>query len=346
MANRNQAQSPETVISVDTNAADPAKAVTRQNADLAAAARGDDDGRGRRKTPLEEQMMKRMNRLGKNLERQFDQRLATEQAAWQRQRSELTAEIARLKVEGGGSDDKADQAHEAAINALKEKLEAAYEKGDSKASAAITLEISQLDAKYWAKKAAAAGQTTRESAAADGSGTRQQQQTERKGPTVAGSRFIKANADWWEDPEYLAENASANAIFLDLVNNEGFDAKSEETFVEVAKRLKAKFPELEVKAGRKGGDPDDADDEGDEDDDDADARSQNRDRGDDNARGTRRAAAGGFQDRGQANNRNRGGQQTLTSADIETMKACRLDPDNDKDVVQFMRERTALEAAS
>lgn len=346
MADRNQARTEsETEISVDTNAADPTKAVTRRNTDIAAAARGDDEG-DKPKSKAEREMIKRMTRLGKNLERQFDQRLAAREADWQRERSDLTKKLDRLSVEGTGADDAADVAHSAALKALQEKLEAAYEKGDSKASAALTLEISQLDAKYWAAKAAKAGVATREESVDRGSQQQQPQSRAGKGPTVAGSRFIKANEEWWEDPDYLAEQASANAIFIQLTQKEGFDPKDQETFVEVAKQLKAKFPKLEVKAGRKGGDDDD-DDELDDPDAERD-RGDDRDRdrgGDEGSRTQRRAAAGGFQDRGAANARNRGGQQTLTKQDIQTMKDCRLDPDNDKDVVQFMRERTALENA-
>lgn len=344
MSDRNQArQEPETVISVDPNAADASKAVTRRTTDIAAAARGEDEGDGAKpKSPAERDMMKRMRRLGKNLERQFDQRAASREAEWQRERSELMAKIDRITVDGGGGDDRADVAHDAAIKALQEKLEAAYEKGDSKASAQITREMSELDAKYWAAKAAKAGQTTRETATTDTGGTQQPTARAGKGPTAAGSRFITANEDWWDDPDFKVEQSAANTIFLHLTNVEGFDAKDSETFVEVAKQLREKFPKLAVKAGRKGGDPDDDDDPGE--DDDVANQDRDADRGaDEGHRSTRRAAAGGFQDRGQAKGRNRGGLQTLSKEDIETMKSCRMDPDNDKDVLTFMRERTAME---
>jgi len=341
MADGNQARrAPETgerEISVDLNAADPAKAVTRRNsADIARDVRdnADTDTGTRGRTKLEKDMFKRMSRLERNLERQFDQRLAAREAEHQRELSAMKERLDKVAVDRSG-DDAADQAHETAIAALKQQLEAAYEKGDSKASADITLQISKLDAQFWAKKANAAGVVQREKPA---DGTQQQQppaRTSKTGPTIAGSRFIRANEDWWEDPEYVAENAACNAFYIELVTKEGFDPKSDETYKEIAKRMKEKFPDLGVKAGRRDPDEDDDDDEGARD---TDTETRQR---------QRRAPAQRLDDRGgDADSlRNRGTNRTLTKQEIETMKACRLDPDNDKDVVTFLREAVALERA-
>jgi hypothetical protein len=345
MPKENQGSSAsEREISVDMNAADPSKAVTRRKpADIGQGVRDDADG-DRPRTKAEKELFKRMGRLERNLEKQFEQRQAARDAEHQRQISELQAKLDRVQVDRGGGDDAADRAHETAINVLKDKLAAAYEKGDSKESAELQAQISRLDAQFWAKKAAAAGQTTRETAAAgDGGQQRQQQGTQQqqnKGPTVAGSRFIRANEEWWDDPEFEVEKAAANTIYVNLVNKEGFDPKDDETFKEVAKQLKAKFPKLEVRAGRKGGDPEDDDDPDD------DVR-RGEGEGDGETRQQRRAAAANLADRGAASARDRSRtSRTLTKQEIETMKACRLDPDNDKDVVQFMKEAAALEAAS
>jgi hypothetical protein len=338
MADKNQAGStPEREISVDLNAADPAKAVTRRDSkDIAKGVRdaADRDAAPTR-TPGERAMYKRMSNLEKNLERQFDQRLANKEAEWQRERSEMKERLDKLSLDRGDGSDKADAAHESAIAVLKAKLEAAYEKGDSKESADITLQISKLDAQFWAKKAAAAGVATRETADPNKGTTQQQQQqpaNKTTGPTRAGARFISANEEWWDDADFKVEQAATQAIYIDLVNQEGFDPKSPETYKEVARQLKAKFPSLAVKSGRRG--PEDDDEE--EDDDTSEGRPQTR----------RQAPSARIEDRGNGSRpRDRGTQRTLTQEEIATMKACRLDPDNDRDVVQFLREAVALEAA-
>jgi hypothetical protein len=342
MAKQNQgSNASETRISVDMNAADPNKAVTRSSGDIASGVRDDADT-DRPRTKVEKELFKRMGRMERNLTKQFDQRQAERDAEHQRQISELQAKLDRVQVEGR-DDDAADKAHEAAITALKEKLEAAYEKGDSKASAEITLQISQLDAKFWAAKAAKAGVTTREAAGADkGKGAQPTQQPTQnragKGPTAAGSRFITANEEWWDDPAFEVEQSAANTIYLRLVEKEGFDPKSDETFKEIAKQVKARFPKLDIRAGRDEG-PGDDDGDGD---DDGEASEGQRNQGQGRQR---RAAAANVQDRGPTNNRNQGGTRTLTPEEIQTMQACRLDPNNDRDVVQFLREAAAMEAA-
>lgn len=337
MPDKSQARTtPETKISVDLNAADDSKAVTRTNSDIGRDVRDQDRDAPSGRSKPEREMFKRMKRLETNLTAQFDQRQAESEARHQRELSELKATYERSGQDRDGAD-AADAAHEAAINVLKDKLAAAYEKGDSAASADITLQISKLDAQFWAKKEKAAGATTREASTERGAaGTTAATTTQRKtGPTIAGSRFIRANEDWWEDDEFLAENAACNAIYIDLVTKQGFDPKDDETFKEVAKRLKEKFPTLAVKAGRK--DPDDEEDE--------DADDRTNDRGEGETR-QRRAAAARIDDRGPAGERERGNRRTLSKDEIATMKACRLDPENDKDVVAFLREAVALEAQS
>lgn len=336
MANNNQTTSAsETVISVDMNAADPAKAVTRKSGDIARGVRDQDVDAPVGRTKAEKDLFKRMGRLERNLEKQFDQRMAAREAEHQRELAELRQRVDKVGVDRG-SDDAADVAHEAAITALKDKLAAANEKGDSAAAADVTAQMSRLDAQFWAKKAAAAGVVQREPAAATTQPT-QRAAPASKGPTVAGSRFIRANEDWWEDPEFEIEKAAANTIYVKLVETEGFDPKDGETFKEVAKQLKAKFPDLPVHAG---GREAEADDDRGGDDDDADRREAKPAR--------RQAPAQRLDDRGgDADSvRNRGTRRTLTAQEIGTMKACRLDPDNDKDVVTFLREAVALEAQS
>jgi len=329
MADNTQARASETEIHVDVNAADPNKAVTRRPAKEVNADRDEDE---RPISRVERDMRKRMTRLEKNLTRQFDQRQAERDAAHQRELSEL-----RAKLERTGQDrDTAsadDIAHENAIKALKDKLAAAYEKGDSQASAEITLEISKLDARFWAKKEAQAGVTSREQARPQAAAATTAAPAKTNGPTVAGSKFIKANDDWWDDPDYAVEQSAANTIYLKLVNEEGFDAKDSETFKEVAKQLKAKFPKLKVASGARDADDDELADDEDEDD----VRRQPV---------RRNAATQNIADRGPNDNPRRSGtMRQLTEAEKKTMRDCRLDPDNDRDVVQFVREAMAMEQA-
>ena len=320
MAEQDQGNTPETEISVDLNAPDPDRAVTRRpSSDIARAAR-DADGE---RSPTERAMLRRMNRFSKNLEKQFDQKLAEREAAWQRERSELEAKINRVSVDRDGNDS-ADAAHEAKIKELQDKLAAAYEKGDSIESAKITAEMSRLDAQFWAKKGREAGVTSRETAQPTTTTTT----AKPSGPTAAGARFIRANEEWWDEPEFEVEKAAANTIYLKLVNQEGFDPKDDETFKEVAKQLKAKFPQLDARAGRR--DPDEDDDE---------PSAQDR-------TVRRQAPAARLEDRGDASNERRSNRRVLTAQDKQTMRDCRLDPDNDRDVVQFLREAQAMEAAS
>lgn len=333
MADKTQgSHTSETRISVDMNAADPTKAVTRSKSDIGEGVRDNADSGDRPRTKAERDMFKRMTRLEQNLTRQFDQRAANREAEWQREKSELQQKIDKLSVDRTG-DDAADAAHETAIGALKDKLAAANEKGDSAAAADVTAQMSRLDAQFWAKKATAAGVVQREdkgtgaAAGAPAAGAARAG----KGPTAAGSRFITANDAWWDDPDYEMEQAAANQVYLRLVQQEGFDPKDDETFKEVAKQVKAKFPKLAIRAGRK--DPED-------DDDDDDVR-----QGADQSQ--RRAPAANLADRGDAGagNRNRSTSRTLTAEEMKTMRDCRLDPENDRDVVQFLREAQSLEAA-
>lgn len=336
MADKSQAQqASETEISVDLNAADENKAVTRRaSSDIASGVRDNADIDQPTRTKAEKELFKRMGRLERNLEKQFDQKMANREAEWQRERSEMQGKLDKLSLDRGGGDDRADAAHEAAMTALKDKLAAAYEKGDSAASADITLQISKLDAQFWAKKAAAAGVTSRETATDTAQRQPQTEQTApRKGPTPAGARFMRANEDWWDDPDFAVEKGAADAIYLRLVQQEGFDPKDEETFKEVAKQLKEKFPKLAVRAGRRG------------------SENEEEDEGDDVQRDSspqarRSSPAARIDDRGAAGAVNRGQRRTLSKEEIATMKACRLDPDNDKDVVTFLREAVALEQAS
>lgn len=349
MAKSTQARdASETEISVDLNAADDTKAVTRTAATEVREARETRDTR--RYPPSERAIFKRLDRRQRNVERAYDQKLAAQQAEHQREMAALRAEMQRTGVDRDG-DTAADVAHEKVIQDFKDKIEAAMEKGDSKAVAELTAQMTRAEGQFWAKKASAAGQAQRAdttaAAARDttATGTASRQG---RGPTVAGSAFINANADWWEDPEFEAENSYANVIFLRLVNQEGFDPKDRETYNEVAAQLNEKFPDLKAKGASRRRAAAVDEDEGDDDDDDTRADGERRSSRDADAgdrRDRRQAANQNLQDRGHASARTTGGTRVLTEQERKTMQDCRLDPNNDRDVVQFLREAQALEAA-
>lgn len=340
MASRHQARAPESSISVDLTESNPEKAVDRRRA-VPPTVRDPDDEPPRR-TQTEDRLFKRMNRLEANIRKEFNQKVADQDAKHQREISALREENERLQVERGENRE-ATEAHEAAMLALTKELEAANEKGDSALAAQITARMIRADGEYHAKLS---GTKQR----ADGAKTKtsddpnlQPQEQRRTGPTAAGARFIKANEEWWDDEEFSIEKQAASQIYVDLTSKDGFEANSDETFKEVAKRLKAKFPRLEIKAHgvrKLASDPDD----GNQGDDDADLGDP--DDGDPDDPPVRRAAAARLADRGPAGNANRNNQRrTLTPQEIKTMRSVGLNPDDDKDVVAFTREIQAADQA-
>jgi hypothetical protein len=331
---------PEIEISVDLSESDSSKSVQRRakpqaSSDIAEGVR-DTEGTGRGgKTPAERELFKRMTRFQRNMTKQFDQKFAEQEARHQQEIAKLRERGGGVSVEGGDAE-AMKSAHEAAMAKLEEELAAANEKGDSVLAAKITTKMIMADGAYHAKLA---GATQRKDTGGgqDPNARQTQARPAATGPTPAGSRFILANEDWWEDPDYAIEKAAASQIYIDLVNNEGFNNNSDETFKEVAKRLKDKFKDLPVVAGKRRGDEDDPDADLDPDRpaDDGD-RQQRRERG----------PAANMQDRGANNDRrNSGNRVTLTPADMKTMRSVGMSPDNDRDVVQFLREKQATEAA-
>lgn len=328
-------QEAETEISVDLGNNDPKTAVTRRErprSELAASVNEREEGGNSTEARAWAERNKEVRKRLARQERSFNQRLADQQAEFQRQLTDERARVDKLLLDRGGNDPAAaDAAHTQAIAALQAKLEEAIEKGDSKEQAKITVEMTRLDNAYWAKKATQAGVVQRETRT-DTKEQRQQQQQPRPGtPTAAGSRFILANEDWWEDPDYEIEKAAAGTIYGKLTKDDGYDANSDDTFKEVGKRLKAKFPNLEVAGVKPKPKPDEDEDE-------------DEDLTDQATRTTRRAATGSMPDRGEANNRNRSQRRTLTQAEIQTMRSVDMDPNNNAHVLRFLREAQAYDA--
>jgi hypothetical protein len=332
---RAQRRAPETEISVDLAESDSTKAVQRRAkpADIAEGVRDQEPGE-RQKTPAERELFKRMTRFQRNLTKQFDQRLADVEARHQQEMSDLRKQYDSVKIERGGGAEAASE-HEKAMKVLEDRLAAANEKGDSQEAARITAEMIRADGAYHAKLAGAKQRTDTATTGAT-TQTTQPTQVQRRatGPTAAGSRFILANEDWWDDPDYKIEKDAASAIYVALCNEEGYDNNSDETFREVAKRLKAKFKDLPVVRphAKRGAD----DEEGEDADLDPDRESRRE-----------RAPARHIQDRGDARGqRQNGNRRTLSAEEKATMIKVGLSPDNDRDVVQFLREAMAMEASA
>jgi hypothetical protein len=348
MANEARARSaPEREVTVDLSQADPAKAIERRAPSIASQVRDDDDRGNQRGAPkrskTEEELFKRMTRMQKSLTRQFDQKLADQQATHQRELADLRTKYETgVEVERGSTQLK--DAHEKAMAELEKQLAEANEKGDSAAIARLTTAMIKADGEYHARLTGTKVRPDVTGKEPNNGGQQQQRQQQAKGPTPAGSRFILANEGWWEDPEFAVEKQAASTIFLDLVQNEGFADNSEETFKEVAKRLKAKFVHLDVVApGGKKVRTDEGPGDGDDDEGDEEAGQGGDDRGQSQQR---RAAAASITDRGNGgrfDNRNR---RTLTAEELKTMRSVGLSPDNDKDVIQFLREIVSMEQSA
>lgn len=320
-------------ISVDLNEADPNKAVQRRErprSDLAASANErDEDGNGRVSDWADRS--KEVNKRIGRVTRSFEQKMAEQQAEFQRQLSEERARVDKLLLERGGGAGNADAAHEAKVKEVTAKLEAAIEQGNSAEQAKLTAELTRLENQYWAKKAADAGVAQRETHT-NGATTAATRTAKPGGPTAAGSRFILANEGWWSDPEFEIEKTAAGTIYARLVRKveeggEGMDANDDETFAAVAAELRRKFPDLDVAtAGKKRR-----------------AVAADEDEDLDREISTRRAASGAIQDRGQGG-ATRSMRRTLTAKEIETMRKADLDPANNAHVLAFLREDQAYAA--
>lgn len=354
-----QAEAPESGeynIEVDLGADDPAKTITRRPAsDIAAQVRDDAEERRpeRGAAPIEDRKTKEMRKRLARERRAFSQRLANAEAASQRQIADLRAEVDRLKLDRGAEADASqlEAQHEAAIKLLQEQLAAATEKGDSAEQARLTVAINKEFNTFAVKQARAAGVTSRADANGGGAGTSAStaQPTGRvSGPTAAGSRFILANEEWWDDPDYELEQLFANQLFVKLTGDpargipgEGYGKNDDATFAEIARRVRAKFPTLDIHAGREDAEADAEDGADEEDESEGSERQAGQRR--QPTRGTEmrrsRAGATGFDDRGVVGARK--GLAIITPKDQATMRAMGLSPDKNEHVLQFLHEKQA-----
>lgn len=322
-------------IEIDPYEADPSKAVARVRADDDALSLSGDDGDGGKEQQFDQRIgkviQKRLNRLSRNMNRSFQQQRAEDEARHQREIAALRGRDQGLQVDRSAG---SDSAHEAEMTALQTQLELASEKGDSKEVARITRVMSQKDAQYWATKQAKVSLAEAPRAAREAAPVRQQDQPADKDPrlTDEAKKWLKANADWWEDDDYRPERSMALTIDEDL-DNEGLDRDSPEYFQELSKRLKAKCPALEVAglpAAKKNGK----------------ARKETKvqEEDDSNDFNPRGAPVVSHQDRGDAPSGRRSQRVSLTREQIGTMRSMGMDPDNNEDVLTYWEESRLLTA--
>ncbi len=315
----------ESVIEVNLDEADPAKAIERTTRTAEPrqrqAARDEDDDLGPR---INREISKRMTRFS----RSFNQQMAEQEARHNRELSALRQENERLRMEGRGSGDAGQSDHERKMAELTDKLTAAHERGDSSEAAKITAEMTRLEAAYHAKLS---GTEVRRDAGGDAAPAARQADPYAPGAppqiSAAASRFIDANAHWWEDPEHQYEKNTASQIFVNLTREEGYRQDDPATFREVAKRLLKLYPTLDVQNA---------------------ARDEEEDGGGNDPAANRetrrpRAPAARLPDRGGDNVRPIGNRATLGPKDIALMRQVNMDPENNDHVLRFIRERDAME---
>lgn len=317
----------ETGIQVDLDA-DDGKAVTRARPRTVAKPKNWAEERA----DTSKAVKKRIDRIANR----FNQQLAEQQAEHQREIAELNSKFSKLQ-KSGDTTTTDEAAHQKVMDALQAELEEAQERGDSKAVSVITRKMTAAEGKFWADKTAAqthgasnnetrdTGKTNGSANPANGAGGR--------APTKAGIEWAKANGSWWNDTvDELAIDARAyaNSIHKRMLVEGEYDPETPEYFEVIRAQVAKRFPEIEtkstVKSRRRGEiaeEFDEADDPGEE-------------------QPARRAAAATLPNRG-APTRSEN-VRTLTRADIATMRAVNLNPDDNKHVVQFLRSKQEQEA--
>lgn len=332
------------VVSVDTDQADPKKAVHR----LESGEKDDEGLPPQEDSEVSEQERRHSEWLDKNramnkrvgrMQRVFDQRMADQEARFQRQLRGLQKENQALKARRTTDEPASDAEHESQMKALEQQLEKAMEEGNSATVAKLQREIARKESAFWAaKQAALTGGNDRRGARGDepdpaDDPAADPQQQQRK-PSRQGLAFTESN-DWWDDPEYRAERGAANAIHAQLVEDEGSDPATEEHYARVAKRLHEKFPDLELNV------PGYEDEDWDEfnEDDLEEGRSQRR---------SRRAARAPVQSqRSREEDPQRAARRGthLNESDLKFMRSIGLNPDKESHLIAFANGRREADQA-
>jgi hypothetical protein len=300
----------ETGIEVDMDASDD-KAVTRTPPSSKARPAG--SAREQAWMDKSKDVQKRMSRM----QRSFDQRMADQEASFQRQLGLQREEFLKARPTSDTAVDGDEVKHDAAMALLQEVLEAAQERGDSKAVAKATADMSTANAKFWSAK----------TQKMTGAPTKVTPAVQQKAPTQAGKRWTDANTEWWNDitdTDSASARGMANNLHAKFIS-EGSNPDTDEHYEKIRKLIAKRFPEVSTVTTFKKADP------GDED--------GGEDGGDANE--GRRVVKANLPNRG--TNQPRRNVQTLTKQDIATMRAVNLDPNSNKAVVEFLKQKNLIE---
>lgn len=300
----------------------------------------DDEGEEEEAGSYSRRVQRRINREI-SLRKRVETRLEEERVA----RRRLERRLARIER---AQDDTQSQATLKTITdqlaAKATELEAAIESGDTKKQLELQLAIGDLQAeKKLLERDIAAARRAQESAGeddddpdADSRGSRDAQE------------WIRANRRWWGKAKWANAQKDAVAHDKDIIAEikEGelpFEKYSDEHFEELARRLKADYPELDIR--NTDGEAFEA-----ESDDDGDSTVSARDRDyDDRSRrsstnGKRRAPMGGMGGRDGRRERStvelaRQGKVRLEQRDFDNMRRFGLNPNNPRDKKYYANER-------
>lgn len=317
-------------ITVDLKESDLKKSIKRtdpdQQAEADAAPARATRGAGKSRT---NDLAKRFGRL----QRQFDQRLAENEAKWQRELRDRDEKIERLSARRIDTRSDADEgAHDRKISDLEAQLADAMEKGESTKAARLQSQISEEHARYMAaqtaKQMGEAYDRDQEQRRSKDTGD-EREPRRATGPTRLGRRFIGANADWWDDPDYRIERMAAVEIDKELLADDELDPNEPEYYEELQARLEEKFPDLDVelptsRSARRAREEEE--------------ELEERPRGRQVQRPVRGGAVSAAANRGNDAPRRRNGVVRLNAQQLENMRAFNLDPENDKHVSAYAAE--------
>jgi len=317
----------------------------------------EDDGRRRKRRRSddddeEEDYSKRVRRRINreiSLRRRVETRLEREIAARQRAEERL-ARLEKLQQEIENNSSVKDI--EQKIKEVTEQLAQAKEAGETQKELELTIKLTDLQAELKLLRFNLE-RNAREQIARDTSGDEDADDTRSYG-RERSSEWIRANRRWWNTTRWAAAKRDAIAhdkTILEEIKDGtlDFEPYSDEHFEELSRRLKADYPELDLRTID--GDPFELDDDEGDDVSDRDNRRaageyHDRDRGSRqvNGNGSRRAPMGGLGGRDGRRERSEvelamAGKVRLTEDDFRQMRIFGLDPNNPEHKKRFAKER-------
>lgn len=234
--------------------------------------------------------------------------------------SELESTVAETRVQQAENrmaeleaGDKAEMdKDQAALDGLKGKMEAAYEKGDTRALADLNIESMKIVQRMTVRENTIKGRRNwfeqQKKAVAEGGGG--------EARVIPGAKAWMAQNRWFNDPRFQKETAYARLVDQQL-DLEGFDKNSPKYYEELSNRVQAKFKEI----GRP-----------------MQPRAERRDEG-----GGGPAPAVHQPSRPNTPTRTSGGKVVLTSSDFANMRRFGMDPKNKTHVVEYARNKRTRE---